>query len=151
MSPRTTISHFFTFLVLVCLFFPSYILWKKKIHLKAVTDNILVFDVIMILEGILWLWFVLAFCCLYELIYVITGLYVQLFIFVLLSYFWFAFPALMVAFLGSSCNPVDEPCVFNNPIDAILGLFSMSVGDFEDIIQTFPSSRYSVLVYVSHI
>ena len=58
--------------------------------------------------------------------------------------------AFMVAFLGSSCDPVEEPCVFNNPIDAILGLFSMSVGDFEDIIQTFPRSRYSTLVYVSH-
>lgn len=61
------------------------------------------------------------------------------------------FPAFFVAFLGSTCDPENDPCVFSNPIDAILGLFSMSVGDFEDIIQTFPTSRYSVLVYVSEL
>ncbi|XP_052789792.1 transient receptor potential cation channel subfamily V member 5-like isoform X3 [Mya arenaria] len=51
-----------------------------------------------------------------------------------------------IAFIGSSCNPKTDPCVFANPIDAVLGTFSMSVGDFEDIVQTFPFSRNTTML-----
>lgn len=57
--------------------------------------------------------------------------------------------AFYISFLGSSCDPKNDPCVFTNPIDALLGTFSMSVGDFEDIVQTFPSSRHQVTLSVS--
>ncbi|WAR30971.1 TRPV6-like protein [Mya arenaria] len=56
------------------------------------------------------------------------------------------FAAFYIAFIGSSCNPKTDPCVFANPIDAVLGTFSMSVGDFEDIVQTFPFSRNTTML-----
>ncbi|XP_053381357.1 transient receptor potential cation channel subfamily V member 5-like isoform X2 [Mercenaria mercenaria] len=56
--------------------------------------------------------------------------------------------AFYISFVGSSCDPDTDPCVFANPVDALLGTFSMSVGDFEDIVQTFPSSRHQVTLSI---
>lgn len=56
--------------------------------------------------------------------------------------------AFYISFLGSSCDPDNDPCVFTNAVDALLGTFSMSVGDFEDIVQTFPFSRYQVTLSI---
>ena len=58
-------------------------------------------------------------------------------------------PAFYIAFIGSSCDPENDPCVFQNWAEAMLGVFTMSVGDFEDVAATFSTSRYPAMVSVS--
>ena len=57
--------------------------------------------------------------------------------------------AFYVAFIDSSCEPSSDPCVFQSPLEAVLGTITMSVGDFEDIAGTFNSSRFPTLLPVS--
>ena len=57
--------------------------------------------------------------------------------------------AFFIAFIGSSCDPEQDPCVFQHPAESVLGVFTMSVGDFEDITGIFGTSKYPWLVSVS--
>ncbi|XP_052249252.1 transient receptor potential cation channel subfamily V member 6-like isoform X4 [Dreissena polymorpha] len=54
--------------------------------------------------------------------------------------------AFFVAFLGSTCDPKIQACLFSNAFDALLGTFSMSVGDFEEIVDIFSTSRNVIVL-----
>ncbi|KAL3870294.1 hypothetical protein ACJMK2_038370 [Sinanodonta woodiana] len=55
--------------------------------------------------------------------------------------------AFYIAFIGCTCEH-GRPCVFTNGAEGILGVFAMSVGQFEDIYATFGSSRYPELIKI---
>ncbi|KAK3576060.1 hypothetical protein CHS0354_018329 [Potamilus streckersoni] len=55
--------------------------------------------------------------------------------------------AFYIAFIDCTCER-GLPCVFTNGAEGILGVFAMSVGQFEDIYATFGSSRYPELIRV---
>ena len=80
-------------------------------------------------------------------------IYVYLFVFIKFSsaYLFGFVAAFFIAFLGSSCDPQQDPCVFQHPAEAVLGVFTMSVGDFEDITGIFGTSKYPWLVSVSSV
>ncbi|XP_069120807.1 transient receptor potential cation channel subfamily V member 5-like isoform X4 [Argopecten irradians] len=47
-----------------------------------------------------------------------------------------------IAFNDNKCDPSQNACVFNHPIESMLGLFTITVGDFDDVYDTFASSKY---------
>ncbi|KAJ8300412.1 hypothetical protein KUTeg_021931 [Tegillarca granosa] len=51
-----------------------------------------------------------------------------------------------IAFINSSCDPENNPCVFNSWLESMVGVFSMNVGEFEDIYGTFDSCRYPTVI-----
>lgn len=77
-----------------------------------------------------------------------TFLFLFIVSFVYLIIFYVA--AFFIAFIGSSCDTSQDSCVFQHPAEAILGTFTMSVGDFEDFTGIFATARYPALVSVSY-
>ncbi|KAK3087949.1 hypothetical protein FSP39_012710 [Pinctada imbricata] len=55
-----------------------------------------------------------------------------------------------LAFINSTCDPNELPCVFadGNPIENIIGTFSMNVGEFEDIYATFEYCEYPIFMRI---
>ncbi|XP_062582287.1 transient receptor potential cation channel subfamily V member 5-like isoform X4 [Saccostrea cucullata] len=56
--------------------------------------------------------------------------------------------AFYIAFVNGTCDPSSDPCVFLSPIESIVGMFAMNVGEFEDIYGTFDSSEYPTVVKI---
>lgn len=73
----------------------------------------------------------------------------------LLSFFFFFLQLLVfisaffIAFVNGTCDPESNPCVFLSPIESIVGMFAMNVGEFEDIYGTFDYSEYPTFIKVS--
>lgn len=59
--------------------------------------------------------------------------------------------AFYIAFINGTCDPDSNPCVFTSPIESMLGMFAMNVGEFEDIYGTFDYSEYPTFMKVSQI
>lgn len=57
--------------------------------------------------------------------------------------------AFFIAFVNGTCDPESNPCVFLSPIESIVGMFAMNVGEFEDIYGTFDYSEYPTFIKVS--
>lgn len=58
--------------------------------------------------------------------------------------------AFFIAFVNGTCDPESNPCVFLSPIESIVGMFAMNVGEFEDIYGTFDYSEYPTFIKVSY-
>ncbi|XP_022322064.1 transient receptor potential cation channel subfamily V member 5-like isoform X3 [Crassostrea virginica] len=56
--------------------------------------------------------------------------------------------AFFIAFVNGSCDPESNPCVFLSPIESIVGMFAMNVGEFEDIYGTFDYSEYPTFIKI---
>ncbi|XP_048774112.2 transient receptor potential cation channel subfamily V member 5-like isoform X5 [Ostrea edulis] len=56
--------------------------------------------------------------------------------------------AFYIAFINGTCDPDSNPCVFTSPIESMLGMFAMNVGEFEDIYGTFDYSEYPTFMKI---